>query len=77
MDRVHTVRVHVIGKAARTADTGDKHDVLARRTKRWQHLLHLRQNRIITTTGTPAHVLVTGEIGWFEYGKGSLNAHGS
>ena len=62
VDAVYAVGVHVIGEAAGAADAGDENQVLTRNPDLRQHLLHLRQNGVVATTWTPAHILVGDEI---------------
>ncbi len=50
-------------------------DFLAVRQLASEHLLHLRQNRVVTTTGTPANILVAGVIGGLQ--NGEFSSHGS
>ena len=76
VDRVHAVRVHVVREAARAADAGDEHDLLARDAERRHHLFHLGENRVVAAAGTPADVLIAGEIGRLQNGKWNVNAHG-
>ena len=71
MDRVQPVGVHVVRKAARTADARDEHGLLAWDANLGQHLLHLCQNRIIATARTPPDVLVAGEVRRLENRQGS------
>ena len=75
VDRVHAVGVHVVREAARAADAGDEHDLLAGDAEGGHHLLHLGEDRVVAATGTPADVLVAGEVGRLENGKWNVNAH--
>src|SRR5688572_4942965 len=68
MDRVHTIRVHIIGEAAAAADTGNDYDVFLRNTQTRHNLLHLCQNGIVSATGAPAYFLVGGKIFWRQSG---------
>ena len=63
VDAVDAVGVHVVRKPAGAADAGDEHDLLAGDAERRQHLLHLREDRVVAAAGAPADVLVAGEIG--------------
>ena len=40
------------------------------------HLLHLRKDLVVASARAPADVLVAGEVGGFQYGKGEVDAHG-
>ena len=40
-----------------------------RNAERRQHLLHLREDRVVAAAGAPADVLVAGEIGGLQDGK--------
>src|SRR5262249_4764635 len=62
VDRVEAVRVHVVRKAARAADAGDEHEVLARHAELGQELLDLRQDGVVPAAGAPADVLIGDEI---------------
>src|SRR3954467_3012388 len=68
MDRMHTIRIHIIWKAAAAANSTDDHNILTRYAHVWHYLLNLGQNRIISATRAPAHFLVSCKIfrckGW-------------
>ena len=76
VDRVDAVSVHVIGKATRTADAGNEHDVFARHAQRRQHFFHLGQDRVVAAAGAPTYVLVAGEVCRFQYREWGFDAHG-
>ncbi len=58
VDGVEAVGVHVVREAARAADAGDEDEVLARDAELGQHLLHLREDRVVAAARAPADVLV-------------------
>ena len=68
MNAVHSIRVHVIRKTTAATDPADKDDLLSRDTQIGQHLLHLRQNRVVAAAWAPTYVLVRREISGFQYG---------
>jgi len=59
---VHAIGIHIIGKAAAAADARYDNDIFARYPELGHHFLHLRQDGIVTTSGTPADFLIRGEI---------------
>src|SRR5207244_7496870 len=62
MNTVKAVGVHVVRKARRAADAGNKNRLLARDAQVGHDLLHVVENRVIAATGTPTHFLVRNEI---------------
>src|SRR3979409_2352863 len=56
------IRVHVVGKTARTANPRNEDDIFLRNTQFRKNLLHLGEDRIITTPWAPADVLIRGKI---------------
>ena len=76
VNRMDSVSVHVIGKPAGAADAGHEHHFLRRHAERRQHLFHLGQNRIVAAAGTPANVLIAGEILRSQHRQLRIDAHG-
>src|SRR5207244_10506398 len=62
VDRVHAVRVHVVGEAARAADARDEDHVLALVDDVGHHALHCRQDRVVAASRAPPHFLVADEL---------------
>ncbi len=62
VDAVDAVGVHVIGEAARAADPRNEDDVFFWNPNIWEHLLHLGEDGVIATPGTPADFLVGYEV---------------
>ena len=62
VDGVHPIGVHVVRKAARTADSRDEDDVLAGHAQFRKHLLDVAENRVIAAAGAPADGLIGSEI---------------
>src|SRR6185503_2977262 len=62
VDRVEAVRVHVVREAARAADTGDEHGALALDAELRERALNGGEDRVVTATRAPTHVLVGLEI---------------
>src|SRR5680860_999068 len=59
---MHPVGVDVVGKARGTADTGDEHKLLTGTPEAGKELLDRRQDRVVTTSGTPSDFLVGLEV---------------
>src|SRR5688572_19671510 len=68
MDGMHTIGIHIIGKAAAAANAGNYNNIFAGYTKGRHHFLYLGQDGIITATRAPAYFLVGDKIlggkGW-------------
>src|SRR5262249_42454225 len=62
VDRMEAEGVDVVRKPARAADARDEGEVFARHAELGQHLLHLREDRVVPASGAPAHVLIGDEI---------------
>ena len=62
VDGVEAIGGHVIGKAGRAADAGDENGVLRHRPDLGQGALHDLEDGVIAAAGTPAHLLVGGEV---------------
>jgi hypothetical protein len=62
VDAVHAVGVHVVGKAGTTTDARDENDVFPGDAQLGEHLLHLGEDAIVATAGTPFYFLIAGEI---------------
>src|SRR5215472_9105592 len=62
VDCVIAVRLEIVGKAARTADTGDAHRAFRPRADLRQGALHRLEDRIVSAARAPAHLLIRGEI---------------
>src|SRR3990172_765844 len=63
VDRVESVRVHVVGKAGRAADTGDEDDVVSLYPHTRHKILHGGEDRVVAATGAPTDLLIGLEIG--------------
>src|SRR5205814_8120720 len=62
VDRVEAVGVHVVGVPARASDARDEDDVFLRNAEVRHRLLDRAQDRVVTTPGTPADVLIGLEV---------------
>ncbi|MPM27536.1 hypothetical protein SDC9_74048 [bioreactor metagenome] len=62
MDRVHAVRVDVVGEPRRAADAGDDHGVLALDAELGHEALEGGEHGVVTAAGTPADLLVGDEV---------------
>src|SRR5262249_53830463 len=62
MDAVEAVGVHVVREAAGTADARDEDEVFSRRAQLRHQLLHLSENSVVATAGTPTYILIGDEI---------------
>src|SRR5258708_28039012 len=62
MDGMHSIGIHIIGKPAATTNTGYDHYIFPGDPQPGHDLLHLRQDRIIPATRTPANFLVGSKI---------------
>lgn len=70
VDGVHAIGIHIIGKAAAAADTGYDHYIFTGDAKGRHHLLHLRQDGVVSTTRAPAYFLIGGEVFGGKSGRG-------
>ena len=62
VDRVHAVGLEVVREPRRAADAGDEDDVLAAQSQIGQEALHGLEHGVVTAPGTPADLLVAGEV---------------
>src|SRR5690606_6667132 len=74
VDRVEAVGVHVVREAARAADPADEDRILFLLDELREDTLHGGEDRVITATRAPAHLLIGGEISTAE---GDIGAHRS
>jgi hypothetical protein len=74
MDRVNTIGVDVVGKAATASDAGNEHRLLRRDADLGENLLHLGENRIIAASRTPTDILVACKVVWLQ--ERECSAHG-
>src|SRR5262249_1936939 len=58
MNRMETIRIHVVRKAAGASDAGDENDFLAGDAEFRHDFLDLRQDCVIAASWTPADFLV-------------------
>ena len=62
MDAVETIGVHIVWKPRRASDTGDHSGIVPVKSKLCHDRLYLFQDRIISATGAPTHILVRCKI---------------
>src|SRR5699024_1461602 len=62
VDGVHPVAVHVVREPGGTPDPGHDHGVLASDPELRHEAEEGGQDRVVATTGAPAHLLVGGEV---------------
>src|SRR5262245_14396355 len=62
MDAMESEAIHVVGKAARTTDAGNKNEILTRDFQVRKRLLRLRKNRVVAAARAPAHFLIRHEV---------------
>ena len=62
MNGMHTIGIHIIRKPAAATNAGNNNNIFARNTDLRHYFLNLRKNGIISTSGAPAHFLVSSKI---------------
>src|SRR5581483_2804313 len=62
VDRVHAVRLHVVGEARSAADPGDEDDLLAREAELGHESLDGREDGVVAAARAPTDFLVGLEV---------------
>ena len=62
VDRVHAVDAHVVREAGRTTDARHEHHLLAAHVELGHQHLHRGEDRVVTATRAPTHLLVAGPV---------------
>ena len=75
VNTVDPIGVDVIWKSTGATDAGNEDRFFGRNAQRWQDLFHLRHDRIVAAAGTPAHLLIAGEVGGFQGRQGRCSCH--
>ena len=75
MDCVEAIGFHVIGETRRAADPGYEDRVLRVRLQLSKRVLDRFQDRVISTTGTPANFLIGRVVACGQFFRGALDIH--
>src|SRR4029079_12937649 len=62
VDRVHAIRLHVVGEARGATDPGDEDDPLARESQLRHEALDDVEDRVVAESRAPADLLVVLEV---------------